>query len=107
MQCICSSEWIEGRYSNYQQLLRVNAWIAQFINNLKAKTQGKSINLSVNLSVSELHASENHLFLLAQERHFHEDRFRLTQGKPLKSTSKLLSLNPILGEGGLLFVGGR
>ena len=100
-------EWIEDRYSNYQKLLRVNAWIARFINNLKAKRYGKPLILANNLTVNEFDTSENHLFLLAQEQHFHEDRACLSQGKKMKTTSKLLPLNPTIGKCGLLLVGGR
>ena len=74
---------------------------------MKAKRQGKPLDFSEDLSVAELHASKNHPFHLAQERHFYNDWLSLSQGKCLKSTSKLLSLNPILGEDGLLCVGGR
>ena len=45
---------------------------------MKAKRQGKPLDFSENLSVAELHASENHLFHLAQERHFYNDWLSLS-----------------------------
>ena len=38
---------------------------------------------------------------------FNEDIHRLSSGKSLRSTSRLLSLNPVIGSDGLLRLGGR
>ena len=102
-----SSKWIEDQFSSYDQLLRINAWIRRFIFNLKAKGLQKSLNLDASLSVVEIHSSETHVFSLAQNRHFNDEFSRLYHDKPLKSHSRLISLNPFVGKDGLLRVGGR
>ncbi len=99
--------WIEGRFSNYNRLLRVNAWIHRFISNLKLKRLHKSINMHSRLSVSELNSSEAHLFSLAQNRHFHDELLQLCHDKPIKANSRLISLNPFIDKDYLLRVGGR
>ena len=97
---LTSPEWIEGNFSSYDRLLRVNAWILLFIFNLKLIRARKHLNLAMSLSVSELHSSKLHLFSLAQNRHFHDECSRLSLGKHLTSHSRLISLNPFLGDGG-------
>ena len=99
--------WIEGRFSNYNRLLRVNAWIHRFISNLKLKRLHKPINIHSRLSVSELNSSEAHLFSLAQNRHFHDELLQLCHDKPIKANSRLISLNPFIDKDYLLRVGGR
>ncbi len=99
--------WIEGKFSNYNRLLRVNAWIHRFISNLKLKRLHKPINIHSRLSVSELNSSEAHLFSLAQNRHFHDELLQLCHDKPIKANSRLISLNPFIDKDYLLRVGGR
>ena len=74
---LTTPEWIEGNFSSYNRLLRVNAWILHFISNLKL--------------VSELHTSELHLFSLAQNRHFHDECCRLSRQTSQVSFSPYLS----------------
>ncbi len=100
-----SDEWIEKNFSSYFKLLRVNAWIHRFISNARTGKNKKPKNLSTSLSVSK--SSETHLFSLSQNRHFHNEICCLSQGHPLKSHSRVISLNPFIGKDGLLRVGGR
>ena len=101
------SEWIERRYSSYSKLLHVNAWILRFVSNLKRRHSNLTLNLSKSLSVTELKQSEQHLFSRSQDRYFWEGKQRLISGKQVHSSSSLSSLNPYLGEGSLIVVGGR
>ncbi len=102
-----STKWIEEKFETYDKLLKVNAWILRFISNLKLKRANKNTQLSPTLSAMELLLSEQHLLARSQDRHFTEERQQLSRGKPLKNSSRLLALNPFLGEAGLLVVGGR
>ena len=99
-------EWIEERYGNYHKLVKVYAWILRFVSNLKMKLSQCPLTLAASLSPSELKLSEHHLFARAQDRHFREDRQRLSTGKLIRASSTVSSLNPFIGDGGLLVVGG-
>ena len=55
-----------NRFSSYNRLLRVTAWVFRFISNLKAKREGK--NISVNeLDASEIYYAETRWIIEAQE----------------------------------------
>ena len=99
-------EWIEERYGNYHNLVKVSAWILRFVSNLKMKLSQCPLTLAASLSPSELKLSEHHLFARAQDRHFREDRQRLSTSKLIRASSTVSSLNPFIGDGGLLVVGG-
>ena len=66
-----------------------------------------SLSLSPYLTPVELKLSEAYLFARSQDRHFFNERQHLSTGRPLKGSSTLISLNPTLGDGGLLVVGGH
>ena len=83
-------EWIEERYGSYQKLLKVNSWILRFVSNLKMKVSKKPLNLFPSLSTSELKISEQHLFARSQNRHFLDDRQRLSNGKLLRTSRTLI-----------------
>ena len=103
------TEWMENLYSSYMELVRVTAWIRRFTHNLLANAQAHTQILTHTLSLAEVTAAENFLFARSQHRYFPLELERLTTSPPLpiRSTSKLLSLNPFLGKDGLLQVGGR
>ena len=111
-QIVCTTvvpvppEWIEERYCSYHRLLYVTAWAFRFTSNLKPKAK-QTLNLSSTLTPLELKSAECFLFARSQDRHFLNERQRLTTGRPLKSPRTLMSLNPSLGDGGLLVVRGR
>ena len=102
-----SPEWTEERYSSYTKLLNINAWILRFVGNLKLKLCNKPMKLSSSLSALEIRSSEFHLFSRSQDCHFMDEHLHLSQSKLLKHSSTILSLNPSLGEGDLLMVGGH
>ena len=111
LKAICNvastSELLEERYSSYTNLIRMNAWIQRFRANLASKRLGKVLNLIKTLSTDELKRSETCLLIHSQEQSFPEELRRFHTGNKLRSSSILLSLNPILGPNGLLMVGGR
>ena len=99
--------WLEERYSSYHKLLRVMAWCQRFIHNLKALKNNVKQFLTPCLTTTEVKTAEVFLFTMSQQRWFAEERTRMSAGKSLKPSSSLLCLNPTIGSGGLLRVGGR
>ena len=80
---------------------------AYFKGNLHSSTLTHNSNL--HLAAEELDTAEVFLLKLSQLRSFYVEVQSLTQSPPtaLSNSSKLLSLNPFLGQDGLLHVGGR
>ena len=68
---------------------------------------GKIFNLSQALITKELEESELRLLARSQKRSFPDELQKFHSGDRLKALSSLLPLNPKLGSGGLLTVGGR
>ena len=102
-----SPEWIEDRFSSFTTLCRVTAWMFTFINNIRARKKQCSCILSHSFSTDELKSAEFLLYHISQCRHFSDELRRLSTGEPLKTSSHLSALNPTIGSGGLLMVGGR
>ena len=85
------------------------AWILRFTHNLLAESQGTHKTFDHNLSPPEILDSETHLFRRSQQRSFplELERILTVPKQPIRNSSKLLPLNPILGKDGLLHIGGR
>ena len=101
-QVVVSDSFID-RFSSFNRLLRVLAYIVRFTD----RTRKKPVNLNVNLSKAEL---DNALILairIVQSVYFFDDVDRLSRNLALKAKSKLLSLTPFLDEDRILRVGGR
>ena len=92
------------KYSNFNQLKRITAWILRFTQNCKP---GVEKSLSPTLSTKELLDAESYWISLIQCDHFQNELSTLKKGNPLKGSSSLLSLHPILDTNNLLRVGGR
>ena len=103
--------WLEDRYSSYHKLIRVTAWIHRFFNYFKSKlhTHTTTHNSNLHLSTKELDLAEVFLLKSSQQRAFYVEvqSFKHSSHTELSRRSKLLPLNPFLGEDGLLHVGGR
>ena len=98
--------WFENRYNSYSKLLHITARIKRAAFNFTASCRGYSLNKDERLSLAEIK-----LFLLkaSQRRSFPAEVKQLTASppQPISSSSKLLHLRPMVGEDGLLHVGGR
>ena len=92
------------RFSSYNRLLRVTAWIKRFYYNSKIKSKSQK-NFDKCLSANELNEAETSLMLSHQNHHFFLNE--LKKGRPLNKSSPLRSLNPLIDKLGLLRVGGR
>ena len=91
------------RYSSYERVKRVMAWILRFVNNCSPNRQGRRGPLCT----PELTEAESLLWLQAQLDEFSTDLQTLKNGKNLPRNSPLRTLHPITEESGLLRVGGR
>ncbi len=92
-----------SRYGTLDKALKVRGWIQRFLSNVRNKTSNKLPYLSC----EELSEAKTKLLLLAQSSAYSCDIHRLKSGLPIKRDSSLVKLNPFIGPGGLLRVGGR
>jgi hypothetical protein len=90
------------RYSSYNKLIRVTAYILRF----QFNTRNKLTRQTGPLTVKELDSSMSTLVKIVQLE-FANDIKHLQQNNVVNSKSKLLNLNPFLDEQQLLRVGGR
>lgn len=91
------------RTSSYRSLSRIVAWMYRFIKNSRG---GYENRIKGDLSKNEMEQAIKKLSKCAQVS-FSVEINRLSQGKPVDSKSKLLSLDPFIDEDGVLRVGGR
>nr|CAI5820860.1 unnamed protein product [Callosobruchus analis] len=106
--CFLSNSGLDNsileRYSSLSKLQRVVAYILRFANNSKNKSNTKRTG---DLSREELDESIKVLIRKVQASSFPEEIHYLHNNKPLRKSSKLLSLSPFLDDERLLRVGGR
>ena len=93
------------RFSSFNHLKRVTAWILRFIQNSRMKRHADR-NKS-NLSTSELQTAEDYWIKLIQLAHFESDMITLQRKGTLPPSSSLLPLQPFIDSSRLLRVGGR
>ena len=91
------------RFSSFTRLTRVTAWLFRFVNNCR-KTGGRKLGP---LLVDELLHAERYWITVVQRSAFLEEISCLKKRRQLPSSSRLLSLHPVLDAHGLLRVGGR
>lgn len=94
------------KYSNFNRLVRIVAYLIRFIINWVRKQRNRTLNTTP-LSPSELHKSRFLILRQLQRNTFPNEYCLLLNGKQLPSSSKLLSLQPFLCKDGLIRVGGR
>ncbi|XP_074645830.1 uncharacterized protein LOC141902088 [Tubulanus polymorphus] len=92
------------RYSQWNRLLRVHAWVHRFIDNCRVPKTERSEG---ELSADELLNIEEEIIRRCQIEGFKEEYSLLVKGKSLQSNTKLLSLKPRLDEEGLIRCEGR
>lgn len=98
-------ESIIFKYSSYQRLVRVNAWIWRFKENCLAKREQRS-RRSGQLVVSELHHSLLKIVRLVQQETFGSELSLISSNEQLPNKSKISGLAPFI-ENDLLRVRGR
>jgi len=89
------------RFSSLTHLTRVTAWLFCFVNNYR-KTGGRKLGP---LPVDELLHAERYWITVVQQSTFLEEVSCLKKRRQLPSSSRLLSLHPVLDAHGLIRVG--
>jgi len=92
------------RYSSWRRLTRTLARVLRFPGNCLSPPEQRELGA---LSKEELLASEQHLINTAQEQAFKDEIKALKKGKGISESSKLLPLNPIIDQYGILRCNGR
>ncbi|KAL7299070.1 hypothetical protein TKK_0008162 [Trichogramma kaykai] len=93
-----------SKYSDYEKLLRIIAWIYRWRANSKVKRETRTTGLA---TVSELNAARIAIFHVMQEDKFKTELDCVRQNRRLPTKSSLLRLVPFMDTSGLLRVGGR
>ena len=93
-----------NKFSSYNKLVRVMAWILRFAHNAKPQQEMK---YSGCLTVPELQKAEQQLLVAAQAQEFPEELIALKLNKKLSKASKLCHLSPFIDSAGLIRAGGR
>ena len=91
-----------NRFSSFNRLIRVTAWILRFKNNSSRKT-----TLTGGLQPEELHDARSKILQQLQLQEFGEEIIALQRKQPLPRRSLINGLAPFLGDDGLLRLGGR
>ena len=101
--------WLANRYSSYRTLTHVTAWVRRAAHNFLAPINNHPLKRDEYLTVEELRQAINFLLKCSQRRTFTSEIALLTASPPqaIKASSHILSLNPFMGQDGLLHVGGR
>ena len=97
----------ESRFNCYNKLLRVSALAFLFCRVLLSTRNHQTRLTPSPLTVSHLADAETRLYCLSQQRTFSDELQRLQSSEPVKQSSRLKSLKPLLNSQGLLCVGGR
>ena len=92
------------RYSSFNRLKRITAWILRFFGNLRSKSNR---HLTSSLSTEELFNAECYWISIIQNAYFKDEIQALKKQSHLSTSSSLLSLHPIIDSHNLLRVGGR
>ncbi len=94
------------RFSRFECLTRVTAWMRRFVHNCRSRHQEIDPK-SGSLSSDELNTARLVWISLAQSQSFHDEIQCLENRKELPKSSCLRALRPFLDDGKLLRVGGR
>ena len=92
-----------NRYSSFDHLKRVTAWVFRFIDICRHHHEVESPHLTTD----ELVKAEGYWIRLSQEDHFSSDIQSLNKNSSTRESSPLFVLHPYLDSGGLVRVGGR
>ena len=93
-----------SRYSSWIRLTRVTAWVYRFISNCRLH---KEQRYNGELQSEEFEDAEVHIIHRMQRIVFKEEYLLISSGKKLPNNSKLLYLNPVIDEDGLIRSNGR
>ena len=92
-----------SRYSSFQKVLNVVAWVMKFINNVRPQ----SVKCSGPLSYEELTKAKVKVFCCVQREEYPQEIRAMAQVKQICKRSPLNKLAPFLNNDGLLRIKGR
>ena len=87
------------RYSDWKRFTRVHAWVRRFVNNCRSLKQDR---MRGELHTDEIQESEVLILKACQQQAFASEYRALIQKTSLPVGSKLLVLNPVLDDDGLI-----
>ena len=87
------------RHSSWKKLIRICGWVIRFITNVRRSVDEKIVG---ELLPSEVKDAEDWFIRSAQEESFTEEYRLLKKGKGISSSSKLICLQPAMGEYGTM-----
>ena len=104
-------------FSSWDRLIRSAAWLLKFKTTLRHLSLQKKAGYTLHttsmksdhpkhLSVKDLAEAEESLISYIQLRSFRDEMTNLAKGQPVKRSSRIYKLNPVL-QNGILRVGGR
>ena len=107
--------YLEERICNWSKFKRIIALLLcykiklpQHIRSKKGWKGANTINCNDRLfNLEDLKRAEKEVIKSVQQRHFKEEIMALHNGNSLKSSSKIVKLDPFLDQDGILKVGGR
>ena len=91
------------RFSSYNMLTRVTAWVFRFISNARKNNSP----IKTPLTVTEVNKAETYWISMSQSQRFTSELKALSSKQVLPSSSSLFSLHPFLDSQGILRVSGR
>ncbi|XP_055630624.1 uncharacterized protein LOC129771224 [Toxorhynchites rutilus septentrionalis] len=103
-QVVLKPFFLFERYSNFQRLLRITAYILRFLNCCRSKQRKSHEEF---LSAMELVQAKECLVRSAQYEAFADEKRALEYKRPLSMKSNLKHLLPFVDDRGVLRVGGR
>lgn len=93
------------RYSSWDKIMRITAYVFRFINNCRAS---KQLRIKSRMVIpAEMKYATEHWIKLVQAEHYKAEIKARRDGDTLPNKSKVIGLNPYLNEQGILCVGGR
>jgi hypothetical protein len=92
------------RYSDWNRLLRITAWVLRFVDNCRFHSSDRMMG---GIAPSELVEVENIYIKRAQMETYPEEYKALETQRAIVGSSKLLHLNPVMDEYGLIRCDGR
>ena len=99
-------EKLARHYSKWKRLVRVVALLRRFIIQWKRRKSRQSTDPQISLTLRDLETAECFILRDVQARHFGPERSELKAGRPVRTSSSLVRLDPWL-DGDVLRVGGR
>jgi hypothetical protein len=93
-----------NRYSSFNKLLRLVAYVSRFIRHAKASRENRQ---SGDLTTLEIDSAMTTVIKQVQVEGFAQELKELSRGNQVSKRSKLLALSPFLDKGGVIRMGGR